>query len=65
MLHLSEILLEDHDLSSFAELVNAVRSRARTETFLRMDLRPPFPDTPSNWEDVLESAFSSVLGEGR
>ena len=62
MLHVSDILIERHDLESFAELVDAVRKRAGEERFLRMDVKPPFPDTPGNWEDVLESAFTTATG---
>lgn len=61
MLYLSEVLLRHHHLESFEDLVDAVRAAAREERFLRMDIKPPFPDTPHNWEDRLESAFSSVL----
>ena len=61
MLNLSEILLEHRDLESFADLVGAVRQGARSERFFRMDIKPPFADTPGNWEDVLESAFNGVL----
>ena len=61
MLSVSELLLEHHELASFAELVNIVAERARDERFLRMDLKPPFTDTPENWEDVLESTFTGVL----
>ncbi len=25
-----------------------------------MDVKPPFFDTPENWEDVLEAAFTGV-----
>jgi hypothetical protein len=60
MLLLSHILIEDHELGCFADLVQAVRRRARGERFLRMDVRPPFPDTPDNWEDVIEATFSSA-----
>ena len=60
MLHISDILIERHDLESFADLVHAVRARAREERFLRIDVKPPFADTPDNWEDVLESAFTSA-----
>jgi hypothetical protein len=38
-----------------------VSEGAGREVFFRIDVRPPFPDTPSNWEDVLESAFSGKL----
>lgn len=62
MLHLSDLLIERHDLRSFAALVDAVRDRAKEERFLRIDVRPPFADTPENWEDVLESAFTAAAG---
>ena len=63
MLHLSEILIQHDDLESFGDLVQAVREGARQEHFFRMDVRPPFPDTPQNWEDVLESTFSGMLDQ--
>ena len=62
MLHVSDILIERYDLESFAQLVDAVGTRARGERFLRIDVKPPFADTPENWEDVLESAFTSASG---
>ena len=62
MLHVSDILIERHDLESFAELVDEVRVRARGERFLRIDIKPPYADTPENWEDVLESAFTTASG---
>ena len=62
MLHVSDLLIERHDLESFAELVEAVRLRAREERFFRIDVTPPFFDTPENWEDILESAFTSASG---
>lgn len=63
MRYLSEILLERHDIESFAELVIAVRKHAATERFLNMDIKPPFSDTPDNWEDVLEAAFTGPARE--
>ncbi|MFT5113527.1 MAG: hypothetical protein ACI8P9_002858 [Parasphingorhabdus sp.] len=62
MLWLSEILLEHHEMESFDELISAVRNAARAgELFFRMDVKPPFHDTPQNWEDCLESVFTEVL----
>ena len=60
MKYLSEILLQNHDLESFADLVGAVRRHAAGERFLHMDIKPPYFDTPDNWEDVLEAAFTGV-----
>jgi len=61
MLWLSEILLQHHELQSFEELKQKLSEHAqRGELFFRMDVRPPFQDTPENWEDILESVFTSV-----
>jgi len=58
MLYLSEILIEHHELNNFEELVKMIHDKAKSgERFFRMDVRPPFPDTPENWEDRLEAAF--------
>ncbi len=61
MRYLSEILLQGHDIESFAQLVTAVRKHAASERFLHMDIKPPYFDTPDNWEDVLEAAFTGVV----
>lgn len=60
MLHVSNLLLQNKDVSTFEEFVEVVRQSAKNELFFRMDLKPPFPDTPDNWEMVLEAAFSSA-----
>jgi len=60
MLWLSEVLMQEHELVSFKELKEAVKQRARDgEMFFRMDVKPPFKDTPDNWEEQLEGAFTS------
>ncbi|ADC62189.1 hypothetical protein Alvin_1250 [Allochromatium vinosum DSM 180] len=62
MLKLSEILVANQDLESFDELIPLVQAVARSgERFFRMDVKPPYPDTPENWEDRLEAAFSGLL----
>ncbi len=60
MLHVSNLLLQHKEVSTFEEFVEVVRQSAGSELFFRMDLKPPFPDTPDNWEMVLEAAFSSA-----
>ena len=60
MLHLSEILLQHHDIATFEQLLEVVRSRAQTEMFFRIDIKPTYPDTPANWEDQLEGAFVGI-----
>lgn len=58
MLWLSEILLQNK-AQSFADLEKLVAEGARQGAIhFRMDVKPPFPDTPEDWEDRLEAAFS-------
>ena len=60
MLWLSEVLLQAQELQSFDALVVELKRRAREgERLFRMDVKPPFPDTPPDWEDRLEAAFTS------
>jgi hypothetical protein len=47
---------------SFEELIPLVKEGAqRGEMFFRMDVKPSFRDTPENWEDRLEAAFTAAL----
>ena len=63
MLALSEILMQDHSMQSFEELKLELQKRAHQgEIFFQMDVRPPFKDTPEDWEDILESVFTSARG---
>ena len=62
MLYLSSLLLEEKQIETFDELLDVIKLRARNgEIFIRIDLKPPFPDTPENWEDKVEAAFNSYL----
>lgn len=62
MLKLSDILLAHQDLESFDDLIPLIQAVARTgERFFRMDVKPPYPDTPEDWEDRLEAAFSGLI----
>lgn len=61
MLWLSEVLLQNPEMESFEDLKLAISERASGgERFLRMDIKPPFLDTPPDWEDRLEATFTSV-----
>ena len=60
MLWLSEVLLQHHELVSFDELIAVVKNGGgKGEMFFRMDVKPPFHDTPDNWEERLEASFTS------
>ena len=62
MLYLSEILLQDYEIDNFRTLEDRIRSKALDgEMFLSMDVKPPFSDTPENWEERLEAVFTSAL----
>lgn len=59
MLWLSEVLLQHHDIETFRDLENIISEKARQgEIFFRMDVKPPYGDTPDDWEDRLETAFN-------
>jgi len=61
MLWLSELLMQHHELNSFEELKEKLSDQVNQgEMFFRMDVRPPFQDTPENWEDILEAVFTSA-----
>lgn len=61
MLNVSDILMNQHDLTSFEDLLEVVRQHARDgEMFIQMDIKPTFPDTPENWEVAIENAFTSA-----
>ena len=59
MLALSNILMQGHGIDSFSALKEVLRERVRTEgvVFLQFDVRPPFNDTPDDWQEQLEAVF--------
>lgn len=58
MLYLSEVMIQNPQIESFEDLVELIRERAKSEMFFRIDVKPSYDDTPENWEDRLEAAFS-------
>ncbi len=61
MLWLSEILLQHPEIESFEDLKDVIKQRAAAgERFFRMDIKPPYSDTPPDWEDRLEAVFTSI-----
>lgn len=60
MLYLSEVLMQEHELATFDDLLEVLKQRAlKGEMFFQIDVRPPFQDTPNDWETRLEAAFTS------
>jgi hypothetical protein len=62
MLYLSEILIQNPQLENFDELLETITKRAQEsgELHLKIDVKPPYPDTPENWEDRVEGAFVGI-----
>ena len=60
MLYLSEVLIQNPHLESFDSLLEIIKERASGEIHLKIDIKPNYPDTPANWEDRIEGAFSGV-----
>ncbi|MGV6852950.1 MAG: sulfur relay protein DsrC [bacterium] len=59
MIWLSELLIEHHELETFAQLIALIKKEAAAGAMqFNADVKPPFPDTPDNWQDRLEMAFS-------
>ena len=62
MLWLSEVMLQAHEIESFEDLKEELNKRAREgELFFQMDVKPGYSDTPDNWQDKLEAAFTSKV----
>ena len=52
--------MSQHDMTTFEELIEYVKQRAKDgEMFIEVDLKPNYPDTPDNYQDALEVAFTS------
>ncbi len=58
MLYLSEVMMQNPDVETFEELLEVIKERKKAEMFFRIDVKPPFSDTPNDWEDRLEAAFT-------
>ncbi|MCW8825115.1 MAG: sulfur relay protein DsrC [Gammaproteobacteria bacterium] len=58
MLNLSEVMIQNPQIETFDELAKIVKERSKTEIFFRIDVKPPYMDTPENWEDRLEAMFT-------
>jgi hypothetical protein len=60
---LSDLIIRHPEVYSFKDLLDAIRKYAENGegNLLDVDLKPDFPDTPRNWEFLVESAY--VWGE--
>ena len=53
-----DILLKDKLVEEFKK-----EKAKQGEIFIKIDLKPPYPDTPEDWEDKIESAFNGYQEE--
>ena len=60
MIYLSEILIKNPQFESFEELITAIVDNKGNEIHLKIDIKPNYADTPADWEDKIEAAFSGV-----
>ena len=61
MIYLSELLIQNPGLESFDDLVQVIGDQAKKgEIHLKVDIKPNYPVTPTNWEDRVEGAFAGV-----
>ena len=59
MIYLSDILTQEHDLEKFEDLLEVARQKAKDgEIHLDVDIKPPFEDTPRDWQNQVEMAFT-------
>lgn len=58
MLLLSEVMIQSPDVETFEELIELIKIRRQGAMFFRIDVKPQFSDTPEDWEDRLEAAFT-------
>jgi hypothetical protein len=65
MLYLSEILIQHHEIENFEQLCDVVSTEAKQHVHFKIDVKPPYPDTPPNWEDRLEGAFVGIYSVTR
>lgn len=55
---LSQIIIQNHDVVTFATLLKVVNAMGEGGMVLmEFDLKPDFPDTPRDWQNQLEVAF--------
>jgi hypothetical protein len=61
MARVSELMIDNPQMQSYAELKRAVVAAAQAgEIHLFMDIKPEFADTPRFWERDLEITFQHV-----
>jgi len=52
--------MQNPQVDSFPDLLKIVEDRSKGEFHLKIDIKPNYLDTPADWEDKIEGAFSGV-----
>ena len=60
MIYLSELLIQNPGFETFEELLQLIDKVKEGEIHLKVDIKPNYPDTPSDWEDKIEGAFAGI-----
>ena len=56
---LSEFIIRNPEIMNFTDLLSAVgRHGKEGATMLKIDIKPDYRDTPRNWENQIEIAFT-------
>ncbi len=59
MTRLSDFIVRNPDVLTFADLITAIGEHGKQgATMLEVDIKPDFADTPRNWENMVENAFT-------
>lgn len=59
MIHVSQVLKMHTELTSFSDLLPIVQALGEQgQILISMDEKPPYADTPEDWELALENAFT-------
>ena len=60
IIRLSDIIVQNPQVGSFPDLIVVIQDRAEAagKAMLEMDIKPDYPETPRNWEFLIESAFT-------
>jgi len=59
MTRLSDFIVRNPDVMTFTDLLTAIGNHGKQgATMLQVDIKPDFADTPRNWENMVEEAFT-------
>jgi hypothetical protein len=59
MIYTSQVLKMHPELKNFSQFKKIVQALGEQgEILIEMDQKPPYPDTPDNWDMELEYVFS-------